>query len=213
MKVPKKIAIGITLMMLPFYHVYPQNTEFKAVVGKEKVINDFRTKQSAVTTLSCSFLQTKYISYLSAQIESNGKFFFKSENSIRWEYLKPYQYAIIMNAGKLRIDGNSNDINYKIRENKYIEKVNDIIQDSFCGDIFSNENYNAVLEENLNQFRLTLVPSDDEIKDIISLVYLHFDKHTLSILSIIIHEPSKDFTILSFSDHVYNKRIDNDKFK
>ncbi len=193
--------------------VFSQESDYKSVVNKQKVINDFRSKQNSVSTLSCVFRQVKYISYLSAQIESDGKFYFKSTNFIRWEYLHPYQYAIIVNAGKLKINGNNNDIQYKIRENKYIEKLNNVIQDSFCGDIFSNDNYDALLEENSNEYRLKLIPKEDEIKNIITLVYLHFNKQTLSVSRIVIHEPSKDNTSISFTDHVFNQALDSNIFK
>ena len=213
MKEIQKTVVGIIIVLLSFPYVYSQNSEFKTAANREKIISEFYAKQQTVKTLSCTFQQTKFISYLSARIESNGKFFYKSENSIRWEYLQPYQYAIIMNDGKLKIDGNNNDIQYKIRENKYIEKVNDVIQDSFCGDIFSNDNYNAELEENPTQFRLKLIPKKDEIKSFISIVYLHFDKKTLSILSISFHEPSKDVTSIVFSDQVFNQTLDSNLFK
>jgi outer membrane lipoprotein carrier protein len=191
----------------------PQGSDYMPVTDKQTTINNFRSKQKSTSTFSCLFRQVKYISYLSAQIESSGKFYYKSTNSIRWEYLEPYQYAIIINEGKLKIDGNNNDIQYKIRENKYIEKLNDIIQDSFCGDIYSNDSYKTLLEEGSNDFRLKLIPKEEEIKNIITMVYLHFDKQNLSVSKIIIHEPTKDYTSLSFSDHIYNQPIDINKFR
>lgn len=204
------LSIFLLLILIP---VYSQNNEFKSVEDKEKLTGEFLSRQNSISTLSCSFRQSKYISYLSAQIESHGKFYYKRERLIRWEYTEPYEYAIIMNSGKLRIEGNNKDISFKLRENKYIEKLNELIQDSFCGDVFSNDSYYDKLEENSSYFRLTLMPIDDEIKNIISQVYLFFNKQTLTVTSIVIYEPSNDYTTISFTNHLFNKVIDISKFE
>lgn len=213
MKEPNKNTICLFILTLFHTFVFTQENEFHPVREKEDVIDAFHAKQSSVKTLVCTFQQIKYISYLSAYIASNGKFYFKNNHFIRWEYTEPYQYAIIINDGNLKIEGNNDDINYKIRENKYTEKFNLIIQDLFKGDIFSNEHYNAVLEESCIQYRITLTPKESDLKSIISIVYLHFNRKTLSVSSIIIHEPSKDYTSISFGDQVFNTPIENDKFR
>lgn len=214
MKQVNKIFFGLIVLIAFSYSLaYTQNTDFKPVTGREKIIINFRKKQSTVKTISCSFLQIRYMSYLSAYIESTGNFFYKNNNSIRWEYTEPYQYAIIMNAGKLRVDSNNDDIQYKIKENKYMEMITEIIQNSFRGDIFSNDDYISVLEEDSNQYRLTLIPKNDDIKSIITNVYLHYNKQTLAVSSIIINEPSEDYISISFTKQVFNQPIDNSKFK
>ncbi len=213
MKELRKIMICLFILTLIHTFVFAQENEFRPVTEEKEVIDAFHRKQSTVKTLSCTFQQIKYISYLSVYVTSNGKFYFKNNHFIRWEYIEPYQYAIIINDGNLKIEGNNDDINYKIRENKYIEKLNLIIQDSFKGDIFSNENYDAVLEANSIQYRITLVPKESDLKSIISIVYLHFNRKTLSVSSIVIHEPSQDYTSISFRDQVFNAPIENNKFQ
>jgi outer membrane lipoprotein carrier protein len=213
MKGTRSIPIIIVLLSFFICPVKTQEDGFSVLNNPEEVIRDFQAKQKTIKTFSCAFNQTKYISYLSSYIKSSGKFYFKKEHNIRWEYTEPYQYAIIINEGKLKIESNNNDLIYKLKNNDYFERISNIVMDSFYGNVFENAGYNSILEENADQYRLTLTPKGTDLKSMISTMQLYFHKQTLIISSIVFNEPSKDYTSISFSGYVFNAPIDPQLFK
>ena len=55
-----------------------------------------------IKTISANFVQTKKLEILKAPLVAQGKFVFKSPDSLRWEYNSPVRSLTLMNAGKLR---------------------------------------------------------------------------------------------------------------
>ena len=70
-----------------------------------KNVDDFKSKAKAVAnktnSISSDFVQKKVLSIMEEEIVSKGKFLFKKENSIRWEYKEPFVYLIIINDGEI----------------------------------------------------------------------------------------------------------------
>jgi len=72
-----------------------------------KNVAGFRQSFSEVTkktlTIEAGFIQEKNLSVLSEKIITKGKFLFKKENKLRWEYTDPFHYLIILNNGTMFI--------------------------------------------------------------------------------------------------------------
>ena len=87
-----------------YYRAWAQvpTTPMKDVAG-------FRQKLTTVTaginTIESDFTQEKKLSILSNTLVSKGHFCFRRENNIRWEYLQPYKYLIIISQDKIYYKG------------------------------------------------------------------------------------------------------------
>jgi hypothetical protein len=70
--------------LIIFFILYPaiiiaQDSDFKAVSDASLVLGKLNNRAKEITSFQCDFLQQKYMSYLDATIESNGKFTFKKK--------------------------------------------------------------------------------------------------------------------------------------
>src|SRR5574343_1418923 len=88
------------LLLLPFFAT-AQN--FKPVKYTLALKLKVEQMSKTVSTIESDFVQEKNLSMLSEKIISKGKFVFKKENQLRWEYSLPYKYLIVINKEKIFI--------------------------------------------------------------------------------------------------------------
>ena len=67
--------------------------------------------------------------------------------------------------------------------------------------------------ESNSQYRLTIIPNDVKIKDLVIKVDIHLVIQNLTIESLVIYEPSGDNTSITFSNKQYNRSIDSNFFE
>lgn len=122
-------------------------------VGYSK-FNDIETfkKKSKETaeltnTIESSFTQEKFLSFLSEKVTSYGKFYFKNPNKLRWEYTKPFDYAIIINNEKMIIKNEKKENKFDLKSNKMFKEINEILVGCVNGSLL-------LIMRNLKQFSL-----------------------------------------------------------
>jgi outer membrane lipoprotein-sorting protein len=190
-----------------------QDKVFRKTEITEEFRNTFSRKAENIHSLQAYFKQEKYISYLAANVISEGNFYFQKPNSIRWEYTNPYQYIIIIKNGALHIEDGKGKMNFKEQENEIFDHLNILVQNSLSGNVFSENLYETSLMENDTDYRLTVVPTQEKIIELIAKVEIIFDKQNLNVESLTIHETSSDITTISFSNRQYNKSLDKKLFE
>ena len=67
-------------------------TEFKALLKSASV---------KMSTITADFDQIKFLSFMEEEIKSSGTFYFLKPNKVRWEYLHPSAYYLILNENKI----------------------------------------------------------------------------------------------------------------
>ena len=84
-----KSATILTFLIFLFSTSHSQGT-----YSEMKDPSGFRQKFSEVTkktqTIEANFIQEKHLSILSEKIITKGKFLFKKEKKLRWEYTDPF---------------------------------------------------------------------------------------------------------------------------
>src|ERR1700681_2502043 len=79
--------------------------------------------QATATTesIQSDFSQEKSLTMLSEKIHSTGKFWYRKKDKLRMEYIQPFAYLMILNAGKIFIKEGQ-------KENKISTNSNKIFQ-------------------------------------------------------------------------------------
>ncbi|OYT17817.1 MAG: hypothetical protein B7C24_00720 [Bacteroidetes bacterium 4572_77] len=171
-------------------------------------------KNEHITSLQADFEQQKVMSFLLEPISSYGKFWFQKENSIRWEYQKPYSYIIIMDNGQLRVKDGKDEYNTDLSANAVFQQMNSLISGSIQGDLLQDQqHYSFLFFENENQIIIRVLPKDEQLLAYLDYMELYFHKEQLHMEILLMHEPSGDFTKMIFSNSILNKEIDEDVFK
>ena len=181
-----------------------------------KNLDDFKAKAKAVadktTSISSDFVQKKVLSIMEEEIISNGKFLFKKENSIRWEYKEPFVYLIIINDGEIFIKDDNKENKFDMKSNNTFKGINDMIVNSVSGNIMDDENYIVSYYESASNYMVQLTPKDEKLKEYMSLIKVYFDKISYDVVRVKMMEESEDYTSIEFKNRVVNSDIADEKF-
>ena len=113
-----------------------------------KDVESFKEKlakmSESTTTISCDFVQEKNLVVLSQKIISKGRFYFKKDNNIRWEYSSPYKYLIIISNNQLFTGDDKSQNRYDLKSNKMLQEMNGFISGCVQGDILKNDKDYAI---------------------------------------------------------------------
>jgi outer membrane lipoprotein-sorting protein len=164
-------------------------------------------------TIEASFIQEKNLSVLSEKIITRGRFLFKKEKKLRWEYTQPFHYLIILNNGTMFIQDEEKKSRIDIRTNKMFAEINSIIMGCVQGNLFNEEKkFLPSFLENNNYFLVKLKPLETKLKEYLSEIWIFFDKADLTVTRLEMHEPSGDYTNIDFSGKKINTAVPDEKF-
>src|ERR1700741_377475 len=91
---------------------------FKPVKDTLALRTKIESMSKATTSIESDFIQEKNLSVLSEKIISKGHFVFKKDNLLRWEYMSPTKYLIVINKEKIMIKDEKKTTKYAMNSNK-----------------------------------------------------------------------------------------------
>jgi len=182
----------------------------KDVAGfKEKLL----TMSTRVNTIESDFIQEKNLSVLASKIISKGHFCYKKENNIRWEYVTPYAYLIIISQNKIFIRDDRNQQQYDIQGNKMFQEMNKFISGCIQGDILQQEQeYKVGYYEDDRNYFVSLVPNAEKMRQMLNEVQIWFNRNDLTVSRIVMLESGGDYTKIDFTNKKLNTEIPVEKF-
>jgi outer membrane lipoprotein-sorting protein len=182
----------------------------KDVAGfRQKLI----TGTAGINTIESDFTQEKKLSILSNNLVSKGHFCFRRENNIRWEYIQPYKYLIIISQNKIFIKEENNQKQYDIQSNKMFQEMNRFISGCIQGDILKNDkDYKIGYFEDSRYFFVTLVPVSEKMRQMLNEIQIWFDRTDLTVARIRMMESGGDYTRIDFLNKKLNTDIPIEKF-
>lgn len=164
-------------------------------------------------SIESDFTQEKEMSLLSEKITSSGKFFFKKEKMVRWEYTAPYPYLIIINNDIMYVidDDKKNKVN--LQSNRIFREINNIILGAVQGTLLNDpKNFKATLFDTRSFYLATLFPQSPKLKETLSEIDIYFNKTDYTVEQLIMREASGDYTRIEFSSKKLNQSIADEKF-
>jgi outer membrane lipoprotein-sorting protein len=182
-----------------------------------KDIESFKVKLAkmaeSTSTISCDFVQEKYLVILSQKIVSKGRFYFKKENNIRWEYTSPYKYLIIISNNQLFTADDKSQNRYDLKSNKMLQEMNGFISGCIQGNILKNDkDYAIQYFENSKLYFVKLIPRSEKMRQMLNEVQIWFDKNDLTVSGLKMVESGDDYTNISFLNKNLNIDIPLEKF-
>jgi len=186
---------------------------FNAMTDAAGFKQKFSIATKNTTTIEASFIQEKNLSVLSEKITSKGRFLFKKENKLRWEYTEPFHYLIILNNGTMLIKDEDKQSKTDISSNKMFSEINAIIIGCVQGNLFNDiKKFLPSFFENKVSYLVKLKPIQSNLKDYLEEIRIFFDKNDFTVKRLEMQEPSGDFTNIEFSGTKTNTIIPDAKF-
>lgn len=199
----------IALLSVPSWAQAP-TTPMKDVPGFKQKLT---TVTAGINTIESDFTQEKKLNILTSTLVSKGHFCFKRENNIRWEYLQPYKYLIIISNDKIYIKEEKDQKQYDIQSNKMFQEMNRFISGCIQGDILKNDkDYKIGYFEDGRYFFVTLVPVAEKMRQMLNEIQIWFDRADMTVARIRMVESGGDYTRIDFVNKKLNTDIPVEKF-
>lgn len=206
--------LTIAIALLTFFPllVFPQNKPMDepAIEVLKVRIRDAAQKTQTIVS---DFLQEKEMSMIKEKIISTGKFYFKKEKMLRWEYLQPFSYLIVIRNDQISIRDENKVNQFNVQSNKVFREINRVILGSIRGTLVSDEqNFHASFFSNATTWMVKLKPLSPKLRESLSGIVICFDRKDCSVDRIEMIEPGGDCTKINFMDKKLNQPIADEKF-
>lgn len=208
-----KSKVYFILLIVNFWNVSLLAQEQKMT---EIEITAFKQSVSLVSkktkSLSSDFVQYKHLDFLSKDIETSGKMYFKEPNLVLWQYKKPYNYSIIFKNGKILINDEGKKSAMDVGNGKIFGKINKLIVGSVSGDMFDDKEFSITYFKNKTNAIAKIIPKDAALKKYIKQIELTFDKEDATVMEVKLFESSDDYTRIVLKNKILNAKIEDSLF-
>jgi outer membrane lipoprotein-sorting protein len=207
---PKRLTILapfiLVILLLPAA-VKAQYAGYKPVADLAVFKKQFASESAKVMSISSDFTQDKTLMALTEKITSSGKFWFKRNNRVRIEYLKPFSYLLVMNGDKMLVKDSEKESKINVKSNRLFQQVNRIMIDCVQGTILDSKDFSTKVFENDKVYLLEMTPSSKALREFFQTILLTVEKKDYSVKSIEMNEPAGDKTIISFQNKKLNEQV------
>ncbi|WP_163398595.1 outer membrane lipoprotein carrier protein LolA [Flavobacterium fluviatile] len=177
-----------------------------------KFKEDVNVVSKKIKTLSTDFVQYKHLDFLSKDIETSGKMFFKEPALLSWQYKKPYNYSIVFKNGKILINDEGKKSAVDIGNSKIFARINKLIVGSVSGNMFDDKEFTISYFKLKGQNLAKFIPKDATLKKYIKQIELTFNKEEATVVQVKLLESSDDYTRIVLKNKVINAKIDDSVF-
>lgn len=207
----KRLWFAILLLALSmFATAQTQLTESQS----REVVSSLTEAATSMQTLQCRFVQQKTMSMLAEPTISEGTLHYAAPDKMRWEYAKPYPFALIVNGAQtIRIkDGKAETLD--ANQAKMYKGLADLIMGSTSGKkLFDTTAFDIVLFDDGNVWKAEMTPKRRDMKRMFSQLVFCFDKTLQTATQVEFIESDGNKTIIQFSEIELDAVIDDGTFK
>jgi outer membrane lipoprotein-sorting protein len=211
-----KKLIGIfflTFITLTAVLASPSDTTYKALKDTSLLRSRITTYSKNLLTLESSFVQWKYMSVLTEPSKSNGYFCFKNPGKVRWEYIDPFKYLVVINNDRLYMKDDKKIKSFEMTSSKSFVALSSGLGKLLQGDIYDKKSeFACKYFENESSYKVVLLPLTKELKKVFKGIQLYFDKKLFSVSRVVMIELSGDKTEIEFTGRKINEGVDDAKF-
>lgn len=174
---------------------------FAQSASDAKVIQQINAVASAMKTMQCDFVQTKYIKMLNDKMVSRGKMYYQQSDKLRWEYTSPYTYTFVLNGSKVLLSkGKRNDV-INVNQSKFFKEIARIMMNSVVGKCLTDKkDFSTTMATTKTEWVATLVPQRKEMKQMFQKIVLHFSKQKKMVTVVELIEKKGDRTVIQLNN-------------
>jgi len=209
----KKYSFPLFIFLLVNGLFAQQSEDFSPIQEIEVLKEKIKKVSESTRTIQSDFVQEKHLTMLEEVIISKGRFLFRKENDVRWEYVSPIDYAIVIYEGKFRIKNDEKVSEFDIGSNALFQQINKMIVTAIRGDFVDNPDFEATFFESKQQYRVNLKAMNKQVAEMLAGIEIFFSKETLAVEQVRFVEPGEDYTLIVFENRKMNIEITDNQFE
>ncbi|MDR5590331.1 outer membrane lipoprotein carrier protein LolA [Christiangramia sp. SM2212] len=170
-------------------------------------------KSNDINSFSAEFSQKKHMKTMDGSPESEGKVYYKSPNTLKWEYTSPYDYQLLFKDSKLFIveEGQLSEVD--LTSNKLFDKMGELVAGSVNGKILmADKDFDITYHHAGENVKALIIPKDDSLRGMFKEIWINFNPELL-IRSVRLIDPSGDYTEISMKNIKINQPIPSSVFQ
>ena len=180
----------------------------------QEVMSQLSQAAASMQTMQCRFIQSKTMAMLAEPSVSEGKMYFSSPDRLRWEYTKPYAFALVVNGERIvKVTDGKAEVLEGNAGRMYQGIVNIIMGSTSGKKMFDATVFDIALFDDDALWKAEMTPKRRDMKRMFSLLVFYFDKKSQGIDHVEFIEPKGDKTMIQFENVRLNEVINDSFFK
>jgi len=212
MQLSYKTGLFILGFIMLSFTVSSPKEDFIRVKDEQKLKDRIIEKAKNTHSIRSDFRQEKHLTMFEEVMKSKGEFLFKEPNKVRWEYVEPISYIIVLDGKKVSIKDDEKVKSYDMDSNPIFKEINRLLVHSLNGEILSSKDFRIEYYESKDRYMARLFPNNEDMKQVIDNIEIYFAKIDFGVIGLRINEYSQDFTIIKFQNRILNEDIENAAF-
>lgn len=212
MQLNYKTGLFILGFIMLSFTVSSPKEDFIRVKDEQKLKDRIIEKAKNTHSIRSDFRQEKHLTMFEEVMKSKGEFLFKEPNKVRWEYVEPISYIIVLDGKKVSIKDDEKVKSYDMDSNPIFKEINRLLVHSLNGEILSSKDFRIEYYESKDRYMARLFPNNEDMKQVIDNIEIYFAKIDFGVIGLRINEYSQDFTIIKFQNRILNEDIENAAF-
>lgn len=204
----------LLLVMLAFLGIASYAQTQLSDTQSKVVINQLTQAATSMQTMQCRFEQEKTSSMLAEPSVSEGTLWYVAPDKMRWEYTKPYAFALVVNGERIVkvTDGRAEVLD--ANSGKMYQGMVNIIMGSASGKkLFDTSMFDVLLFDDDTFWKAEMTPKRRDMKRMFSQLVFRFDKKTKGISRVEFIGSNGDLTSIRFEEIKVNEAIETEKFQ
>jgi outer membrane lipoprotein-sorting protein len=203
------ILTGIPLLGMS----QPEGYTLQTGTAKTTIETEIKTVSQNTSSLQCKFIQKKTSTLFLEESISKGLLFYKTPNSLCWEYTEPVPSTLIFHHENIYLKDKNGLVSnpnkmFKQLGNFIVSAINGkglIANDNFTIDYYANEKSKTIVW-------IKLTPVSKRLKEMYSFILIKISTVDYLASEIIMEEISGDKTTIILSDKKRNINIPESRF-
>lgn len=202
------------IIFLSLFSAFHANSQHKPV----DAVTILRIKQGVAkaaettVTISSDFTQEKEMNIMKEKIITRGRFYFKKERLLRWEYIHPFNYVIAIRGDAISILDEGVVKSFNTQSNKVFAEVNRIIIGSVNGTLLDEASFTSCYNQNNSHYIVSLYPVSPTLKESLERIAIYFSKEDYTVDKLEMFETAGDYTRITFTEKQLNQPIPDEVF-
>ena len=179
----------------------------------QEVMSQLSQAAASMQSMQCRFVQEKTSSMLAEPSVSEGVMYFVAPDKMRWEYVKPNAFALVVNGDRIVkvTDGKAEPLEGNF--NRMYQGIVNIIMGSASGKkMFDATVFDIALYDDDAFWKAEMTPKRRDMKRMFSQLVFHFDKKTQSISRVEFISSGGEVTLIRFEEMRLNEKVDDKVF-